>query len=57
MLDALTEGLLADIAHPLLAAGGQIWLGLATALLALALGSSNLALAKRTTRHWIVDWA
>ena len=30
MLDALTEGLLNDIATPLLTAGEQIWLGLAT---------------------------
>ena len=30
MLDALTEGLLGEIANPLLAAGEQIWLGLAT---------------------------
>lgn len=34
-----------------------IWLHLVTALVALALGFSNLALAKGTTRHRIVGWA
>ena len=34
-----------------------IWLHLATALLALGLGSANLALAKGTLRHRIFGWA